>query len=109
MSLPDGNIRVSDLKTKLAAPTPKTPPGRGARLLRSREYAGVVFVRKEGRFLCVAVVTVLPEPSLLYPMHGWWGEWFELIHEDGETDTAEAGDPGGKSSPPQNRPGHRSL
>ena len=103
MSLPDGNIRVSDLKTKLAAPTPETPQIygyryliSGARLLRSREYAGIVFVRKEGRFLCVAVVTVLPEPSLLHPMHGWWGECFEMVPEDGETNTMEAGDFGGK-------------
>ena len=102
MSLPDGYVQASDLKTKLATPTPETPRTYGYRYLLSgpgllREYAGRIYVKKEGRFLCVAVVNFPPEASFLHPSGGWRGECFEMFHADDETNTAAAEESSEKS------------
>ena len=85
MGCPDGYLRASDLKTKLATPPPETPETYGYRYLRSgpellREYAGHLYVKKEGRFLCVAVVST-PEWSFLHPGRTNWAERFEIFEQ----------------------------
>lgn len=102
MSLPDGYVQASNLKTKLVKLAPETPRTYGYRYLLSgpgllRQYAGHIYVKKEGRFLCVAVVNFPPESSFLYPAGGWRGECFEMFHADDETNTAESEESAEKS------------
>ena len=90
MSLPDGYIRASNLKTKLASPTPETPETYGYRYLikgsdlLQGELAGRVYVKKEGRFLCVAAITESGK--------GLWGERYEKIRNNGGSITTETGE-----------------
>jgi hypothetical protein len=102
MTLPDGYVQASNLKTKLVKLAPETPRTYGYRYLLSgpgllRQYAGHIYVKKEGRFLCVAVVNFPPESSFLYPAGGWRGECFEMFHADDETNTAESEESAEKS------------
>ena len=94
MSMPDGYIRASDLKTPLAEANGESPWNReslngemlvldvssgmnGPDLLR--HFAGRVYVKKEGRFLCVAVIVTAPHP--FHPGKIWYAMRFELIPE----------------------------
>ena len=97
MSLPDGYIRLSDLKTPLAKATGERPKNRellnGKFLVLSvssgmigpgqlRPNSEFIYVKKEGRFLCVAATTFLPERYLLKPWRGWKARRFEWIPDE---------------------------
>ena len=99
MSMPDGYIRLSDLKTPLAKATGERPKNRellsGKFLVLSvpsgingpgqlRPSSEFIYVKKEGRFLCVAATTFLPERYLLKPWLGWKAMRFEWIPEEGD-------------------------
>ena len=99
MSMPDGYIRLSDLKTPLAKATGERPKNRellnGEFLVLSvssgmigpgqlRPHSEFIYVKKEGRFLCVAATTFLPERYLLKPWLGWKAMRFEWIPEEGD-------------------------
>ncbi len=99
MSMPDGYIRLSDLKTPLAKNTGERPKNRellnGEFLVLSvssgmigpgqlRPNSEFIYVKKEGRFLCVAATTFLPERYLLKPWLGWKAMRFEWIPEEGD-------------------------
>ena len=94
MSMPDGYIRASDLKTPLAEANGESPWNRelfngemlmlgfssgmnGPDLLRF--FAGHIYVKKEGSFLCVAVIVTAPHP--FHPGNIWYARRFELIPE----------------------------
>lgn len=94
MSLPDGYIRASDLKTPLAEANGESPWNRelfngemlmlgfssgmnGPDLLRF--FAGHIYVKKEGSFLCVAVIVTAPHP--FHPGNIRYARRFELIPE----------------------------
>ena len=94
MSMPDGYIRASDLKMPLAEANGESPWNReslnGEMLLLDvssgmngpdllRHFAGRVYVKKEGRFLCVAVIVTAPHP--FHPGKIWYAMRFELIPE----------------------------
>ena len=88
MGCPDGYLQASMLNTKLpvsAAADDPAAPGSYAHHVGGpehfRPYAGRVYVKKEGDFLCVAVVTT-PEWSILHPGRTNWAERFELFEED---------------------------
>ena len=97
MSLPDGYIRLSDLKTPLAKATGERPKNRellnGEFLVLSvssgmigpgqlRPNSEFIYIKKEGRFLCVAATTFLPERYLLKPWLGWKAMRFEWIPDE---------------------------
>ena len=99
MSMPDGYIRASDLKTPLAEANGESPWNReslnGEMLLldvssgmigpgQLRPHSEFIYIKKEGRFLCVAATTFLPEPYLLKPWLGWKAMRFEWIPEEGD-------------------------
>ena len=84
MSMPDGYIQLSELKTKLPEDAAKETWGMIGPV-QFRQFPGFLYVKKEGRFLCVAVATFLPERNSLQPEHGWKARRFELI--PGEEDT----------------------
>jgi hypothetical protein len=103
MGMPDGCIQLSELKTKLLESTDKTPsnkemmngemirfdvsPGmNGPELLQ--QFAGHIYVKKEGRFLCVAVIDTAPHP--FHPGKIGYAKRFELIPEDGNPPVEEA-------------------
>ena len=88
MGCPDGYLRASMLNTKLpvsAAADDPAAPGSYAHHVGGpdhfRPYAGRVYVKKEGRFLCIAVVTT-PKWSILHPARTNWAERFEIFEED---------------------------
>ena len=88
MSCPDGYLQASMLNTNLpvsAVTDDPATPGSYAHHVGGpehfRPYAGRVYVRKEGRFLCVAVVTT-PKWSILHPGRTNWAERFEIYVED---------------------------
>ena len=88
MGCPDGYLQASKLNTKLpvsAAAEDSTTPGSYAHHVGGpehfRPYSGHIYVKKEGRFLCVAVVTT-PKWSILHPGRTNWAERFELFEED---------------------------
>ena len=102
MSLPDGYIRASDLKTPLAEANGESPWNRelfngemlmlgfssgmnGPDLLRF--FAGHIYVKKEGRFLCAAVIVTAPHP--FHPGNIWYARRFELIPDEGDPHGAE--------------------
>ena len=78
MSMPDGYIQLSELKTKLPKDAAKETWGMIGPV-QFRQFPGFLYVKKEGRFLCVAVATFLPERNSLQPEHGWKARRFELI------------------------------
>ena len=87
MNMPDGYIRASDLKTKLPEDASEATWGMIRRgMIRQKYYfprfPGFLYVKKEGRFLCVAVTTFPPERNFLYPGHGWRAERFEWIPDE---------------------------
>ena len=99
MNLPDGYIRLSDLKTPLAKAPGERPKNRellnGKFLVLSvssgingpgqlRPYSEFIYIKKEGRFLCVAATTFPPERYLLKPWLGWKAMRFEWIPEEGD-------------------------
>ena len=99
MSLPDGYIRLSDLKTPLAKTSGERPKNRellsGKFLVLSvssgingpgqlRPSSEFIYIKKEGRFLCVAATTFPPERYLLKPWLGWKAMRFEWIPEEGD-------------------------
>ena len=99
MSLPDGYIRLSDLKTPLAKASGERPKNRellnGEFLVLSvssgingsgqlRPSSEFIYIKKEGRFLCVAATTFPPERYLLKPWLGWKAMRFEWIPDEGD-------------------------
>ena len=97
MSLPDGYIRLSDLKTPLAKTSGEKPKNRellnGKFLVLSvssgingpgqlRPSSEFIYVKKEGRFLCVAATTFPPERYMLKPWLGWKARRFEWIPDE---------------------------
>ncbi len=106
MSLPDGYIRLSDLKTPLAKTSGERPKNRellnGEFLVLSvssgmigpgqlRPNSEFIYIKKEGRFLCVAATTFPPERYLLKPWLGWKAMRFEWIPEEGDPHGLEEG------------------
>ena len=102
MNGPDGYIRLSDLKTPLAEANGENSRNReslngemlvldvssgmnGPDLLRY--FAGHLYVKKEGRFLCVAVIVTAPHP--FHPGNIWYARRFELIPDEGDPHGAE--------------------
>jgi len=88
MGCPDGYLQASMLNTKLpvsAATDDRATPGSYAHHVGGpehfRPYAGCVYVKKEGNFFCVAVVTT-PKWSILHPVRTNWAERFEIFEED---------------------------
>lgn len=88
MGCPDGYLQASMLNTKLPVSAAADDPAtRGSYAHHVggpdhfRPYAGRVYVKKEGRFLCIAVVTT-PKWSILHPGRTNWAERFELFEED---------------------------
>ena len=79
MSMPDGYIQLSELKTKLPEDAAKETWGMIKQKYYFPSFPGFLYVKKEGRFLCVAVATFLPERNSLQPEHGWKARRFELI------------------------------
>ena len=88
-SLPDGYIQLSELKTKLPKDASKETWGMIGPM-EFRRFSGFLYVKKEGRFLCVAVTTFPPERNALYPQHGRMAKCFELIPEEGDPHGLEA-------------------
>ena len=103
LSLPDGYVQASKLKTKLPEVTDKTPSNKemmngemirfdvsqgmnGPELLQ--QFAGQIYVKKEGCFLCVAVIGAAPHP--FHPGNIWYAKRFELIPEEGVSPVDEA-------------------
>jgi len=99
MSFPDGYIRLSDLKTPLAKALGERPKNR--ELLNGKFFvlsvsSGIngpgqlrpssefIYIKKDGRFLCVAATTFPPERYLLKPWLGWKAMRFEWIPEEGD-------------------------
>lgn len=82
-SLPDGYIQASELKTKLPKDASKETWGMIGPV-QFRRFSGFLYVKKEGRFLCVAVTTFPPERNFLQPGHGRKAMRFELIPEEGD-------------------------
>lgn len=87
MGCPDGYLQASMLNTKLpvsAAADDPAAPGSYAHHVGGpehfRPYAGRVYVKKEGDFLCVAVVTT-PEWSILHPGRTNWSERFKICEQ----------------------------
>ena len=87
MGCPDGYLQASMLNTKLpvsAAADDPSAPGSYAHHVGGpehfRPYAGRVYVKKEGDFLCVAVVTT-PEWSFLHPGRTNWAERFKICEQ----------------------------
>ena len=91
MSMPDGYIQLSELKTKLPEDATKETWGMIKQKFYSPPFPGFLYVKKEGRFLCVAVTTFLPERNSLQPQHGWKARRFELIPDEGDQHGAEEG------------------
>ena len=89
MSMPDGYIQLSELKTKLPEDATKETWGMIKQKFYSPPFPGFLYVKKEGRFLCVAVATFLPERNSLQPQHGWKARRFELIPDEGDPHGAE--------------------
>ena len=88
MGCPDGYLQASMLNTKLPVSAAADDPAtRGSYAHHVggpdhfRPYAGRVYVKKEGRFLCIAVVTT-PKWSILHPARTNWAERFEIFEED---------------------------
>ena len=87
MGCPDGYLQASKLNTKLpvsAAAEDSTTPGSYAHHVGGpehfRPYSGHIYVKKEGRFLCVAVVTT-PKWSILHPGRTNWAERYKICEQ----------------------------
>lgn len=88
---PDGYIQASELKTGFPLPdaadgssSPGHVNGHVGRAEHYLPYAGHVYVKKEGDWLCVAVITA-PEWTFLHPGRGYYAERFHMFeYEDPE-------------------------
>ena len=82
---PDGYIQASELKTKIQLPEAaddSRPPGHAINHIGRAEhylpYAGHVYVKKEGEWLCVAAITA-PKWTFPHPDKGYYAERFQLF------------------------------
>ena len=88
---PDGYIQASELKTEFPFPDaaddsamPGNVVGHIGRAEHYRPYAGHIYVKKDGEWLCVAVITA-PNWTFLHPDRGYYAERFHMFeYEDPE-------------------------
>jgi hypothetical protein len=81
----DGYIQSSELKSGFPLPDaadgssiPGSFNGHVGRAEHYRPYAGRVYVKKEGEWLCVAVITA-PKWTFLHPGQGYYAERFHMF------------------------------
>ena len=84
---PDGYIQASELETEFPdaaddSAMPGNVVGHIGRAEHYRPYAGHVYVKKDGEWLCVAVITA-PNWTFLHPDRGYYAERFHMTVSTG--------------------------